>query len=61
MLKKLMLWVCFMILAGSLEKDTWAMYLMVYSVNGAAGFATAAIQMTLIYLISGLFDRIYSY
>lgn len=32
---------------------------MVYVVNGANDFKTAAVQMTLIYLISGLFDRIF--
>ena len=33
--------------------------LMVYFVNGASDFKTAAIQMTVIYLISGLFDRLF--
>ena len=33
--------------------------LMVYLVNGAQDFKTAAIQMTVIYLISGLFDRLF--
>ena len=33
--------------------------LMVYIVNGAPDFKTAAVQMTVIYLISGLFDRLF--
>ena len=33
--------------------------LMVYFVNRAADFSTAAVQMTVIYLISGLFDRLF--
>ena len=33
--------------------------MMVYFVNGASDFKTAAIQMTVIYLISGLFDRLF--
>ena len=33
--------------------------LMVYFVNGASDFRTAAIQMIVIYLISGLFDRLF--
>ena len=33
--------------------------LTVYLVNGASDFKTAAIQMTVIYLISGLFDRLF--
>ena len=33
--------------------------LMVYFVNGTSDFKTAAIQMTVIYLISGLFDRLF--
>ena len=33
--------------------------LMVYLVNGAPDFKTAAVQMTVIYLISGLFDRLF--
>ena len=33
--------------------------LMVYLVNGAQDFKTAAVQMTVIYLISGLFDRLF--
>ena len=33
--------------------------LMVYFVNGTEDFKTAAIQMTVIYLISGLFDRLF--
>ena len=33
--------------------------LTVYLVNGAADFKTAAIQMMVIYLISGLFDRLF--
>ena len=33
--------------------------LMVYLVNGASDFKTAASQMTVIYLISGLFDRLF--
>ena len=33
--------------------------MMVYFVNGTADFKTAAIQMTVIYLISGLFDRLF--
>ena len=33
--------------------------LMVYFVNGASDFKTAAIQMIVIYLISGLFDRLF--
>ena len=32
---------------------------VVYFVNGAADFKTAALQMIVIYLISGLFDRIF--
>ena len=31
----------------------------VYLVNGAANFKTAAAQMTVIYLVSGLFDRLF--
>ena len=31
----------------------------VYLVNGASDFKTAAVQMTVIYLISGLFDRLF--
>ena len=33
--------------------------LTVYLVNGAPDFRTAAVQMTVIYLISGLFDRLF--
>ena len=33
--------------------------LVVYLVNGASDFKTAAIQMTVIYMISGLFDRLF--
>ncbi len=33
--------------------------LMVYFVNGAPDFSAAAVQMTVIYLISGLFDRLF--
>ena len=33
--------------------------LMVYLANGASDFKTAAIQMTVIYMISGLFDRLF--
>ena len=33
--------------------------LMVYLINGAADFKTAASQMAVIYLISGLFDRLF--
>jgi len=33
--------------------------LMVYFVNRAPNFSTAAVQMTVIYLISGLFDRLF--
>jgi len=33
--------------------------LMVYLVNGASDFKAAAVQMTVIYLISGLFDRLF--
>ena len=33
--------------------------LTVYLVNGAPDFKTAAVQMTVIYLISGLFDRLF--
>ena len=33
--------------------------LTVYFVNGASGFTSAAIQMTVIYLISGFFDRLF--
>ena len=33
--------------------------LAVYYVNGAMDFKTAAIQMTVIYMISGLFDRLF--
>ena len=33
--------------------------LMVYFVNGASDFKTAAIQMIVIYLLSGLFDRLF--
>ena len=33
--------------------------LSVYLVNGASDFKTAAVQMTVIYLISGLFDRLF--
>lgn len=32
---------------------------MVYGINGVNDFKTAAIQMTIIYLIAGLFDRIF--
>ena len=32
--------------------------LTVYLVNGAPDFRTAAVQMTVIYLISGLFDKL---
>ncbi len=32
---------------------------MVYGINGVNDFKTAAVQMTVIYLISGLFDRIF--
>ena len=31
----------------------------VYFVNGASDFKTAAVQMTVVYLISGLFDRLF--
>ena len=33
--------------------------MMVYFVNGTSDFKTAAIQMTVIYLMSGLFDRLF--
>ena len=33
--------------------------LMVYLVNGAQDYKTATVQMTVIYLISGLFDRLF--
>ena len=33
--------------------------LTVYLVNGAPGFKTAAVQMIVIYLISGFFDRLF--
>ena len=33
--------------------------LSVYLVNGAPDFKTGAVQMTVIYLISGLFDRLF--
>lgn len=33
--------------------------LTVYLVNGVSDFKTAAVQMTVIYLISGLFDRLF--
>ena len=33
--------------------------MMVYFVNDASDFKTAAIQMTVIYLMSGLFDRLF--
>ena len=33
--------------------------LMVYLINGASDFKTAASQMAVIYLISGLFDRLF--
>ena len=33
--------------------------LAVYLLNGATAFMTAAVQMTVIYLISGLFDRLF--
>ncbi len=32
---------------------------MVYGINGVSDFKTAMIQMTIIYLIAGLFDRIF--
>ncbi len=32
---------------------------IVYGINGVSDFKTAAIQMTIIYLIAGLFDRIF--